>query len=45
MTYETSFKANPGVTLVNCMVYIRWHFFKALNGNRHMVEHALSEIR
>ena len=43
--YETAFKANPGVTLVNCMVHIRRHFLKALDENRPMAEHALGEIR
>jgi transposase len=43
--YETAFKANPGVTLVNCMVHIRRHFLKALDENRPVAEHALGEIR
>ena len=36
--YETAFKANPGVTLVNCMVHIRRHFQSALDENRGMAD-------
>ena len=43
--YETAFGTNPGVTLVNCMVHIRRHFEKALDENRPMAEHALTEIQ
>ena len=43
--YETAFRTNPGVTLVNCMVHIRRHFEKALDENRPMAEHALTEIQ
>ena len=43
--YETAFKANPDVTLVNCMVHIRRHFQSALDENRAVAEHALEEIR
>ena len=43
--YETAFKTNPDVTLVNCMVHIRRHFQSALDENRGMAEHALGEIR
>jgi transposase len=43
--YETAFRTNPGVTLVNCMVHIRRHFLLALDENRPMAEHALGEIR
>ena len=43
--YETAFKANPGVLLVNCMVHIRRHFEQALDENRPMAEHALREIQ
>ena len=43
--YETAFKANPGVTLVNCMVHIRRHFQTALDENREVAEHALKEIQ
>ena len=43
--YETAFKANPDVRLVNCMVHIRRHFEQALDENRKMAEHALAEIQ
>ena len=43
--YETAFKANPAVTLVNCMVHIRRHFEKALDENRPVAEHALTQIQ
>ena len=43
--YETAFKANPDVWLVNCMVHIRRHFEQALDENRSMAEHALIEIQ
>ena len=43
--YETAFKTNPGVTLVNCMVHIRRHFQTALDENREVAEHALKEIQ
>ena len=43
--YETAFKANPDVRLVNCMVHIRRHFEQALDENRQMAEHALAEIQ
>ena len=43
--YETAFKANPDVLLVNCMVHIRRHFEQALDENRPMAEHALKEIQ
>ena len=43
--YETAFKTNPGVTLVNCMAHIRRHFEGALGENRAMAEHALKEIQ
>ena len=31
--YETAFKTNPAVTLVNCMVHIRRHFEQSLDEN------------
>ena len=43
--YETAFKTNPDVHLVNCMVHIRRHFEQALDENRDMAEHALKEIQ
>ena len=43
--YETAFKTNPDVTLVNCMVHIRRHFEKALDENRPVAEHALTQIQ
>ena len=43
--YETAFKTNPDVHLVNCMVHIRRHFEQALDENRPMAEHGLSEIQ
>lgn len=43
--YETAFRTNPGVTLVNCMAHIRRHFEGALGENRAMAEHALKEIQ
>ena len=43
--YETAFKTNPDVHLVNCMVHIRRHFEQALDENRQIAEHALGEIQ
>ena len=43
--YETAFKTNPDVLLVNCMVHIRRHFEQALDENRQMAEHGLREIQ
>ena len=43
--YETAFKTSPDVRLVNCMVHIRRHFEQALDENRPMAEHALTEIQ
>ena len=43
--YETAFKTNPDVRLINCMVHIRRHFEKALDENRPIAEHALTEIQ
>lgn len=43
--YETAFKTNPDVTLFNCMVHIRRHFEQALDENREMARHAITEIR
>ena len=43
--YETAFKTNPDVLLVNCMVHIRRHLEQALDENRPMAEHGLKEIQ
>lgn len=43
--YETAFKTNAGVTLVNCMVHIRRHFEQALDENKDVAQHALTEIQ
>ncbi|KWW27073.1 MAG: transposase IS66, partial [bacterium F083] len=43
--YETAFRTNPDVRLVNCMVHIRRHFEQALDENRQVAEHALAEIQ
>jgi len=43
--YETAFKTNPDVRLVNCMVHIRRHLEQALDENRPMAEHDLKEIQ
>ena len=43
--YETAFKTNPDVWLVNCMVHIRRHLEQALDENRQMAEHGLTEIQ
>ncbi len=43
--YETAFKTNPDVWLLNCMVHIRRHFEQALDENRPMAEHGLTEIQ
>lgn len=43
--YETAFKANPDVTLVNCMAHIRRHFEQALPENKEPAEHAMGEIQ
>lgn len=43
--YESAFKANPSVHLVNCMAHIRRTFEKALAENKQPAEHALKEIQ
>lgn len=43
--YETAFKANPDVRLLNCLVHIRRHFEQALDENREMTQHALTQIQ
>lgn len=43
--YETAFKTNPDVQLLNCLVHIRRHFEQALDENKEMAEHGLSQIQ
>lgn len=43
--YETAFKTNPNVRLLNCLVHIRRHFEQALDENREMSQHALTQIQ
>lgn len=43
--YETAFKANPDVLLVNCMAHIRRKFESALDENKEMAERALKDIQ
>lgn len=43
--YETAFRANPDVRLLNCLVHIRRHFEQALDENKEMAEHGLAQIR
>lgn len=43
--YESAFKANPDVALVNCMTHLRRRFEQALDENKAMAEHALTEIQ
>ena len=43
--YETAFKTNPDVRLLNCLVHIRRHFEQALDENKEMAEHALTQIQ
>lgn len=43
--YESAFKANPDVCLVNCMAHIRRHFEKAITENKQLAEYALKEIQ
>lgn len=43
--YETAFKANPDVRLLNCLVHIRRNFEQALDENREMAQHALTQIQ
>ena len=40
--YETAFRTNPDVRLLNCMMHIRRHFEQALDENREMAEHGLT---
>ncbi len=43
--YETAFRTSPDVRLVNCMAHIRRKFEQALDENRPLAEHALTEIQ
>ncbi|MBO6075000.1 MAG: IS66 family transposase [Paludibacteraceae bacterium] len=43
--YETAFRNNNDVQLVNCMAHIRRHFEQALDENRQAAEFALGEIQ
>ena len=43
--YETAFRNNNDVQLVNCMAHIRRHFEQALEENRSSAEFALGEIQ
>lgn len=43
--YETAFRANPNVQLLNCLVHIRRHLEQALDENREMAEHGLTQIQ
>ncbi len=43
--YETAFKTNPDVQLLNCMVHIRRHLEQALDENKKMAEHGLTQIQ
>ena len=43
--YETAFKGNNDVQLVNCMAHIRRHFEQALDENKSAAEFALGEIQ
>lgn len=43
--YESAFRANPDVVLVNCMTHLRRRFEQALDENKAMAEHALTEIQ
>ena len=43
--YETAFKTTPDMRLLNCLVHIRRHFEQALDENREMAQHALTQIQ
>ena len=43
--YETAFKTSADVCLVNCMVHIRRHLEQALDENRPVAEHLLTQIQ
>ena len=42
--YETAFRTNPDVRLLNCLMHIRRHFEQALDENREIAEHGLTQI-
>ncbi len=43
--YETAFKTNPDVRLLNCLVHIRRHLEQALDENKDMAGHGLAQIQ
>ena len=43
--YETAFKTTPDMRLLNCLVHIRRHFEQALDENRELAQHALTQIQ
>ena len=43
--YETAFKANPGVRMINCLVHIRRYFEQAIDENKEMAEYWLTQIQ
>ena len=43
--YETAFRSNSDVQLVNCMAHIRRHFESALEENKAAAEYAIGEIQ
>ena len=43
--YESAYKTSKSVTLVNCMAHMRRKFEYALNSNKELSEHALTEIQ
>ena len=43
--YETAFKTNPDVRLLNCLTHIRRHFELALDENREMAGYGLTQIQ
>lgn len=43
--YETAFRTNPDVWLLNCLAHIRRHFEQVLGENKEMAEHGLTQIQ
>ena len=43
--YETAFRANPGVRMINCLVHIRRYFEQAIDENKEMAEYGLTQIQ
>lgn len=43
--YETALRTNPDVLLLNCLVHIRRHFERALDENKEMAKHGLTQIQ